>query len=207
MGVQGREPPSANTERWQSPADCVALLRRRPPMGVRGFESRPFLQVLRVSAAETLCRQDGLWRRLVARLVRDEEAAGSNPVSPTETLIGVPVSASPGSSMAERRPVKPTVEVRVLPWGLMPNVAAWATYRGVAQFGSAPALGAGGRGFNSHRPDNASVATAERCSQASQKTPCWGPALACPQGSEVVQRQEHLAHAYDGRVPTTSDGE
>jgi hypothetical protein len=25
----------------------------------------------------------GLWRSLVARLVRDEEAAGSNPVSPT----------------------------------------------------------------------------------------------------------------------------
>ena len=52
-------------------------------MGVRGFESRPFLQYLRVSAAETLCRRDGLWRSLVARLVRDEEAAGSNPVSPT----------------------------------------------------------------------------------------------------------------------------
>jgi hypothetical protein len=26
----------------------------------------------------------GLWRSLVARLVRDEEAAGSNPVSPTD---------------------------------------------------------------------------------------------------------------------------
>ena len=38
--------------------------------------------------------------------------------------LGVPVSTSPGSSMAERRPVKPTVEVRVLPWGPMPTVTA-----------------------------------------------------------------------------------
>jgi hypothetical protein len=28
----------------------------------------------------------GLWRSLVARLVRDEEAAGSNPVSPTDQM-------------------------------------------------------------------------------------------------------------------------
>jgi hypothetical protein len=28
----------------------------------------------------------GLWRSLVARLVRDEEAAGSNPVSPTVVM-------------------------------------------------------------------------------------------------------------------------
>jgi hypothetical protein len=28
----------------------------------------------------------GLWRSLVARLVRDEEAAGSNPVSPTRVM-------------------------------------------------------------------------------------------------------------------------
>jgi hypothetical protein len=29
----------------------------------------------------------GLWRSLVARLVRDEEAAGSNPVSPTIAVV------------------------------------------------------------------------------------------------------------------------
>src|SRR3954452_21211710 len=33
----------------------------------------------------------GLWRSLVARLVRDEEAAGSNPVSPTTAAPGAPV--------------------------------------------------------------------------------------------------------------------
>ncbi len=41
----------------------------------------------------------GLWRSLVARLVRDEEAAGSNPVSPTHRIAGpaqqVRRSASP----------------------------------------------------------------------------------------------------------------
>jgi hypothetical protein len=30
----------------------------------------------------------GLWRSLVARFVRDEEAAGSNPVSPTFVFAG-----------------------------------------------------------------------------------------------------------------------
>ena len=39
------------------------------------------LAVLRSRSA--IARQLGLWRSLVARLVRDEEAAGSNPVSPT----------------------------------------------------------------------------------------------------------------------------
>ena len=31
-------------------------------------------------------RSDGQWRRLVARFVRDEEVAGSNPVAPTKKL-------------------------------------------------------------------------------------------------------------------------
>ena len=30
----------------------------------------------------------GVWRSLVARFVRDEEAAGSNPVTPTSWLLG-----------------------------------------------------------------------------------------------------------------------
>ena len=41
----------------------------------------------------------GLWRSLVARLVRDEEAAGSNPVSPTDPMswdIATPGSAKAG---------------------------------------------------------------------------------------------------------------
>src|SRR4051794_15934995 len=38
----------------------------------------------------------GLWRSLVARLVRDEEAAGSNPVSPTRWM-------APGRSAAGSR--------------------------------------------------------------------------------------------------------
>ena len=33
-------------ERWQSLADCVALLRRRPSQRARGFKSRPFLVVI-----------------------------------------------------------------------------------------------------------------------------------------------------------------
>jgi hypothetical protein len=31
----------------------------------------------------------GLWRSLVARFVWDEDVAGSNPVSPTEHIVGV----------------------------------------------------------------------------------------------------------------------
>ena len=34
----------------------------------------------------------GVWRSLVARFVRDEEAAGSNPVTPTMTVLLVPLS-------------------------------------------------------------------------------------------------------------------
>lgn len=33
----------------------------------------------------------GLWRRLVARVVRDDEVAGSNPVSPTHVLYVLPL--------------------------------------------------------------------------------------------------------------------
>src|SRR3954464_7251749 len=47
----------------------------------------------------------GLWRSLVARLVRDEEAAGSNPVSPTEwhTDAGPARRAGPASRPRTRR--------------------------------------------------------------------------------------------------------
>src|SRR3954471_9356412 len=42
----------------------------------------------------------GLWRSLVARLVRDEEAAGSNPVSPTYLLA--PGRSAAGSLLVQR---------------------------------------------------------------------------------------------------------
>ena len=44
----------------------------------------------------------GIWRSLVARVVRDDEAAGSNPVIPTKGKIVGPSSVELGPTALER---------------------------------------------------------------------------------------------------------
>ncbi len=64
----------------------------------------------------------GLWRSLVARLVRDEEAAGSNPVSPTDRP-GAPTTVSRVSCvwhtarMADKDAQEPSLELPSLSFG------------------------------------------------------------------------------------------
>ena len=55
-------------------------------------------------------------------------------------------------------------------WRASPNLgclesrsSGWRRHRGVAQLGSAPALGAGGRGFKSRRPDQVGLAPFRAC--------------------------------------------
>lgn len=79
----------------------------------------------------------GVWRSLAARIVRDDEVAGSIPATPTRYLRVAQLAAhvlwehGVGSS----------------------NLSAETTNRDVAQPGSAPAWGAGGRRFKSCHPD------------------------------------------------------
>ena len=81
--VPGRVPPRGDPADPR-PAPEPACVRHPTPAVSpisEASERSGMLAVLRrrSSAAERI----GLWRSLVARLVRDEEAAGSNPVSPT----------------------------------------------------------------------------------------------------------------------------
>ena len=46
-------------------------------------------------AAGTLLASYGLWRSLVARLVRDEEVVGSNPAYPTKGSFTAPAGRLP----------------------------------------------------------------------------------------------------------------
>jgi hypothetical protein len=57
----------------------------------------------------------GVWRSLVARFVRDEEAAGSNPVTPTMCLYFKYFKFADGyAAMDERRAIKALVRVSPL---------------------------------------------------------------------------------------------
>src|SRR5690606_26374620 len=61
--------PPADDGRRRPDSRCLTLLEYAPTRCMTG----PPIMI-------------GLWRSLVARLVRDEEAAGSNPVSPTVVI-------------------------------------------------------------------------------------------------------------------------
>jgi hypothetical protein len=49
----------------------------------------------------------GVWRSLVARFVRDEEAVGSNPATPTTATptTATPTTATPTKEIAGQRPI------------------------------------------------------------------------------------------------------
>src|SRR3954447_15085580 len=74
----------------------------------------------------------GVWRSLVARVVRDDEAAGSNPVTPTHPLRG--------------RRWRPLSAFRALPGGARPAVAGLRRGSQVAQLSSADAQGSAAAG-------------------------------------------------------------
>ena len=44
----------------------------------------------------------GAWRSLVARIVRDDEVGGSNPLAPTRSRDGEPITALPRDPVAPR---------------------------------------------------------------------------------------------------------
>lgn len=92
----------------------------------------------------------GAWRSLVARLLREQEAVGSNPIAPTirkkwfaRTVDGV--VAQPGEHLHGMQGVRGSIPLSSI---------ISSEYRGVAQPGSASGLGPEGREFESLRPDH-----------------------------------------------------
>ena len=83
------DPADPHPAGWVVP-DEIGVRSRFPPRFRQGLRTHPPTGRSRLRAASdagvTFGTGIGLWRSLVARLVRDEEAAGSNPVSPTDVM-------------------------------------------------------------------------------------------------------------------------